>query len=340
MSQKARNIVYVVGILVVLAILGVAFRFPIPKIEAGPVTVFTVNLGGVEFPVSNSLIITWTAMVLLIVLSFAATRKMELVPSGTQNLMEAIIEALNNLVTDVAGERGSRFFPYVATIFLFVLFANTLGLVPGFGSIGIWHEVVDEAGHAERELFPIFRAPSADLNLTFSLAIVSVLMTQVFGVGAAAYYQRYRVKNIKNEPLRLGVNLFWGIIGYFSRFINLGKWIDFVKALLGLRPRKGMGGLLIWGFMDVFMGIIELFSEVMKILSFSFRLWGNIFAGEVLLIVMAYLFAQILPLPFYFLELFVSFIQAFVFAILTLMFMTMATMPHGGPEHPELEPAH
>ncbi len=86
-----------------------------------------------------------------------------------------------------------------------------------------------------------------------------------------------------------------------------------------------MGGLLFWGVIDVFVGIVELFSELMKIVTFSFRLFGNIFAGEVILIIMAYLFAQLVPLPFYALEIFVGFIQAFVFAMLTLVFMTMAT---------------
>lgn len=291
----------------ILLVLGLLFPLKLPPIEAGPMPIITIGDHGTGFRISNSMIMTWIVMLILIVVSRVATRRMDLVPSGVQNLMELVIEALNGLVTDIAGDRGRRFFPIVATIFLFVLLSNWIGLLPGVGPIGV-HETHVVQGHEEEILVPIVRSPSADLNTTVALAAISVVLTQVFSIAAL------------------------GISGYVTKFINVGKLGAFFLALVGLRPRKGLGGLLFWGFIDFFVGIIELFSELMKLITFSFRLFGNIFAGEVILIVMAYLFAQIAPLPFYALELFVGFIQAFVFAMLTLVFMTMATTSHTAAE--------
>lgn len=289
--------------LAVLIALGLIFPLKLPPIEAGPMPIITLGDHATGFRISNSMIVTWIVMLLLIAVTHVATRRMEMVPQGVQNLVEALIEALDGLVTDIAGNRGRRFFPVVTSIFLFVLLSNWLGLLPGVGSIGM-REMHVVNGHEKEVIVPIFRSPSADLNTTMALAVVSVVLTQVFSIAAL------------------------GLAGYVTKFINVGKLGTFFLALLGLRPRKGLGGLLFWGFIDFFVGIIELFSEMMKLITFSFRLFGNIFAGEVILIVMAYLFAHIAPLPFYALELFVGFIQAFVFAMLTLVFMTMATTPH------------
>lgn len=304
MSARTRTLVTILGALVGLAALAVLFPVKLPPIEAGPMTVIDLHIGGIEFPISNTMIVAWTVMLILFLVTYFSTRRMELIPSGLQNLVEALLETINGMVSDIAGERGKRFFPFVATLFVFVLLSNILGLLPGFGSIGMWEE-----HGGERVLVPLFRSPSADLNTTFALALVSVVMTQVFGIAAL------------------------GLFGYVGKFINLGKLGQFVLALIGRRPRSGMAKLLAWGLVDFFVGIVELFSEMVKLITFSFRLFGNIFAGEVILIVMAYLFAQIMPLPFYALEIFVAFIQAFVFAILTLVFMSMATARHGGEEH-------
>ena len=303
MSGRNKTILEVLLLCAVLVALAIAFPVkPLPPIEGGPRAIAHIELGSFEFLISNSMLISWIATALILILAFASTRRMKTIPSGLQNIMEAIIETIEGMTKDIAGERGKRFFPFVATIFLFVLFSNYLGLIPGVGPIGpIETHVVN--GHEEEIIVPLFRSPSADLNNTVALALISVIMTQVFGFMAL------------------------GIIGYGSKFLNFGRLIAFFKALLGLRPRKGMGGLLAWGLMDVFIGLVELFSEVVKIVTFSFRLFGNLFAGEVILIIMAYLFAQLLPLPFYALEIFVGFIQAYVFAILTLIFMSMATTP-------------
>jgi F-type H+-transporting ATPase subunit a len=132
----------------------------------------------------------------------------------------------------------------------------------------------------------LFRAPSADLNFTFALAICTMIMVQIWGV-------RY-----------LGVS-------YFRKFFTFSGPNLFMK------------------FIFAFVGILELMSEVARILSFGFRLFGNIFAGEIVLATMAFLFAFLLPVPFYGLEVFVGFVQALVFMMLTLVFFQMATMSHG-----------
>lgn len=299
------------------------------SVAVKPEVLFPIEVGGFELEVTNTLFTTWIVMALLVLFIFSATRQMSLVPNGLQNLLEAIIEALNSLTESVAGHRGKKFFPIVATIFLFVLFSNWLGLIPGFGPIGIipvegehsapqgiatfdLPSAVAEAlgpAHSEKEsepiLAPLVRSPSTDINTTLALALISVILTQIFGMQAL------------------------GVLGYWGKFFNVGKIVGFFGSMVRGKLRFG---LLFYGFIDLFVGILELVSETVKILSFTFRLFGNIFAGEVVLLIMAFLFFA-LPFPFYALELFVGFMQAFVFAILTLVFMTIATTPHVAGEH-------
>lgn len=302
-------------IIVVVAFAGAFYlsaTFPVklPAIEVSAEVVGELPLLGT---VTNSILTTWLVMALLLLLTWGATRKKTLVPSGLQNVMEAIVEAVNGLCEDVAGKkRAVTYFPIVATIFLFVLFSNWLGLFPFVGSWGFEHEVT--VGHEIEKIFvPWLRSPSTDLNTTVALALISVTLTQAFGIRAQ------------------------GIFGYLGKFINVKASWNLIGALIGRKPRpaRASGYLMMVMFagIDLYMGVLELISEVAKILSFSFRLFGNIFAGEVLLAVIAFLMPYLLPLPFLGLEVFVGFIQAFVFAVLTLVFMTVATIGHGGGEH-------
>jgi F-type H+-transporting ATPase subunit a len=306
---------------------------------------------------TNSLITTIVVDVIVILLAVLATARMSVVPSGLQNLMEMLVEALYNLSESVAGHRARDFFPYCATIFIFVLICNYSGLIPGVGSIGFYHleehaeegtgehaqkvdmnldaqlamaegnlVLVEPVGgellaqaetpedeaeeHAEEEegavgesaeeehgpkFVPLFRAPSADLNLTFALAIATVVMVQVWGVRSQGG-------------------------AYFSKFSNFSGPNIAMKLING------------------FVSILEIISEFARILAFGFRLFGNIFAGEVVLAVMAFLVPFLLPLPFYALEVGVGAIQAFVFMMLALVFFTMATIAHGHEQHHD-EPA-
>lgn len=205
------------------------------------------------------------------------------VPRGAQNVLEIIIESLLDLVQSVTQDRKQalQFFPLIATIFLFVLFSNWAGLLPGLGTVGIYGE---HNGH--HTIIPFLRSTSADLNFTLALSLIVVLTIQFTGIAAM------------------------GIVKYGKKF--------FVSPF---HKPYGIGTAV---------GILELVSEVGKTISFTFRLFGNVFAGEVLLTVMLHLVPYFLPLPFLFLEIFVGFIQAVVFAMLTLVFLKMATIP---PEH-------
>lgn len=228
-------------------------------------------------PVTNTLLMSWIVMAILILTSVFSTRKLKLIPKGLQNFLETIIEFILDFITQITGSRreAEKFFPLVTTIFIFILLSNWFGLVPGVGTIGFFEVVHTEEGG--RLFVPFFRSTNSDLNMTLALAIVSVIATQIFGIIT---------------------------IGFFK---HIGKYISFKNPGL------------------TFAGILEGIAEMVKILSFSFRLFGNIFAGEVLLVVTAFLLPFIAPLPFMFLELFVGFIQALIFAMLTLVFLKIAT---------------
>jgi F-type H+-transporting ATPase subunit a len=229
----------------------------------------------IGLPITNSILATFLLLSILLLLVFAVkSKKLKLIPTGIQNILEIIIDALDNLARDIAGVKARVFLPFFVSSFLFILLSNYLGLLPGFGSIGFWEEL-----HGEKILVPLFRGPTADLNTTIALALSSVFLIQFWGV-----------KYLK--------------LGYFSKFINFKGPIDF------------------------FVGILELISEIAKIISFAFRLFGNIFAGEVLLTVISMLTFGIATSPFMGLEIFVGFIQALVFALLTLVFMQSATQHH------------
>ncbi|MBI2845829.1 MAG: F0F1 ATP synthase subunit A [Chloroflexi bacterium] len=284
---------------------GAFLRVELPEIVLAPEILFHFPVTGFEFPVSNTLLTSWIVMAILILGSFLGTRRMKLLPSRLQNLLEVAIEAILSLVNSVAGEeRGKKFFPVVATIFLYVLLSNWLGLVPGFGPIGL-KETVPPGEEAGEILIPIFRSPSTDINMALALALVSVGLTQVYGMQAL------------------------GVGGYIGKFINLRRIIQFfIPGKDKKAGGRGRIGLLIQGLLDLFIGAIELVSEAAKILSFTFRLLGNIFAGEVVLLIMAFFAPFFLPLIFFAFETFVGFIQAFIFAVLTLVFMTLATTSH------------
>jgi len=331
-------------IIVVLALFLVP-AFILPKFGSAAVTASVAvspevlfTLGPLE--ITNTLLTSWIVMILIVLFVYFATRKISLVPGGAQNVLELIVEMWDGLGQGVAGERSRKFFPIVTTIFIYVLFSNLLGLVPGFGPIGIipvqeGHSAPDgiitfdlpgglaealgpkpkaagehSAAEAEVVLAPFVRAPSTDINMTLALALISVIMTQIFGMQVV------------------------GVFKYWMKFFNFAKIGQFFGALF---KGKVKIGLLAFGFIDLFVGLLEFFSEMVKIISFTFRLFGNIFAGEVVLLIMAFLSSTFVffgfPFPFYALELFVGFMQAFVFAILTLVFMTIATTAHSAEEH-------
>ena len=226
------------------------------------------------FSITNSILATWLVMVMLIVVSLLVTSKLTMVPSRLQSIFEMVLGGIYDLFKTITGEKIKKFFPLVGTLFIFIIFLNWMGLIPGVGSIGLRSVV-----HGKKEFIPLLRAGSADINTTLAFAIVSVVLIQFYGFTT------------------LGKE-------YLGRFINLKNPINF------------------------FVGLLEIMSEGTKVISFAFRLFGNIFAGEVLLTVVAFLMPLFAPLPFLVLELFVGFIQALVFSMLTAVFLSVATTSH------------
>jgi F-type H+-transporting ATPase subunit a len=252
-------------------------------IETPPLASETIAYIG-SFEIRNTLIMAWLAMAVIVIVALLVRRtKYKEIPGRFQVFVELVIGGLFDFFDSVIGDRKQTrlFFPLIATIFLFLMLANWMGILPGVGSISIWGM---HAGHEMK--LPIFRSMNADVNMTLAIAVVSVVMTQVFGMAVL------------------------GILPYAGKFF-VAPWRDPIGS---------------------FVGVLEMIAEMAKIVSFTFRLFGNIFAGEVLLTVIAFLLPYVAPIPFLGLELFVGFIQALVFALLTAVFLKMAATGHGGHE--------
>ena len=259
------------------------------------------------FPITNTLFTTWITIVLVIIIVYFGTRKRDLIPSGVQNFVEWGVEGILNLVVGVVGkDKAKRFFPLVGTFFFFALFANLLDIMPGIDTIGWVNQSQVAAAHLGTPgsfllfgkytsmIVPWFRPPTTDLNVTFAMALISVVVTQIFGF------------------VTLGAR------------VHLSKYFKFKELFT-----HGFQGPI-----EFFVGLVELITELSRVLSFAFRLFGNIFAGSAVLAVFAFLvpaLGDVIFIPF---EIFVALVQALVFALLTLVFLEMATTSH---EHPEDE---
>ena len=253
-----------------------------------------------NFTVTNTLLASWLSIIVVVVLAWAVTHRIKLIPSRLQSLIELALEWMLNLCTDVAGEKnGHRFFPIVTTIFLFVLMNAWLNLVPGFGSI-IFTNAEGEAVH-------LLRGANTDINLPLALALISFVFVEYMGIRSH------------------------GGLGYIKRFIRLGKFFGGVGQLFRGKLRAGFGGLFN-GVIDIYVGALEGLSEFVRILSFTFRLFGNMTGGEILILMMMFLAPWILAIPFYGLELLVGLIQAIIFGGLTLVFATNAIASHESEE--------
>jgi len=252
-----------------------------------------------SFTVTNALLTSWIAVFLIVLLSIAVRRRITAVPRGVQNYAEAVLESALDLANSVTGsrEKSLKFLPLVFPLFVFILINNWLGLVPGVGSIGF----IEHHG-GEAVFVPFFRGGTADLNLTLALALMSVIATHVFGVIAANAW------------------------GHMNRFLSINVLLEIPRKVF---KEKEYTAILV-NPIKFFVGLIEAVGELAKVASLSFRLFGNVFAGEVLLAAMAAIFAYVLPIPFMFLELIVGIIQALIFSILTLVFLTVMTTEHEG----------
>jgi F-type H+-transporting ATPase subunit a len=244
------------------------------------------------FKVTNSLLNSWLVVLIVLAVALTLKRKIKIVPKGLQNAFEMIVEGFLGLFDSVTGSRAKsmKYFPLVFSFFIFILLSNWMGLLPGVGSIG---QIAAE-GH-EKIFIPYFRGGTADLNTTLALAIIGVVASHIFGVMAL------------------------GAWNYLNKFINIKAFIEIPKKIMK-DPT-----VLVVNPIKAFVGLIEIIGEAAKVASLSFRLFGNIFAGEVLLASMSALLAFGVPIPFMFLEVIVGVVQALIFSMLILSYLTMNT---------------
>lgn len=287
------------------------------------------HLGGL--PISNSMLTSLVVSGLLIAFAVAVRASLTRAhrPSGLQNVAEWILEGLTSLVDGVTGseKRTRHFLPFVFSFFLFILLNNWLGLVPGVGTIG-FREV--EGEKIQAQLLPStvdkpgFKVQASEELPVESTSETPAETTQVapethettaaptHTEGIFVPYFRAGTADLNTTLALATISVFltqvFGVmylkLGYFSKFINFSSPITF------------------------FVGLLELVLEFAKIISFAFRLFGNIFAGEVLLAVITFLVPVIAPMPFYGLEVIVGAIQALVFSMLSVVFFNMATSSH------------
>jgi F-type H+-transporting ATPase subunit a len=248
---------------------------------------------------------------ILVGIAFGVGQRLNLVPRGFQNIFEFLVEFFYDFARGVDKKNVGKFFALPMTILFFFLFGNMLALIPGVGSIGTCRAEVPVAAES---------GATAETPTTPAPAPQSLLLIQKFPAycGTGNLFVPYLRAPAADLNVTFAFALvavfmveFWGFqalgIGYLGKFF--------------INPSKQ-------GVIMTFVGILELFSEIMRIVAFAFRIFGNIFGGEVVLAVMAYLFAYLLPVPFYGLELFVAFIQAVIFAVLTVVFAALAVQGH------------
>lgn len=388
--KNPKTLAIVIGALALIMVGFLFVKSPKPLIEIKAETIADIG----PFPLVNTYVTSLTVVIVLIVVAFLATRKINLIPSGLQNVVEAVMDALYTICINTAGEKnGRRFFPVIMTIFTFIWIANWMALLPFFNVIGTVEKVNAEEFKSTAVIFsqsgslnlinlndksidfdkdaikntcssydtPPVGASAADFATQHAsciagqrgLAIAQKLdkkqgttsgvaacgegkpgekeydeclvkasataITQLEGkgkeLGVLVPYFRSMNTDI-NSPLSIAIMAmifieFWGIttlgvFKYAGKFFNVSSPIKF------------------------FVGILEFIAEIARIISFTFRLFGNMLAGEILLLVMTFLAPFLVALPFYGLETFVGVIQAFVFAMLTLVFAVLAVSSHEG----------
>jgi len=254
-----------------------------------------------SFSITNALLTSWFVVVIIIIISLILRSSLRVIPSRIQNFFEVIVEGALSLCDQVTNSRtlSLRIFPVAISVFFFILINNWLGIIPlgGFGII--------EKGKEGLAFIPFLRSGTADVNTTIALAIMAVVGANIFGIFSIGLWKT------------------------FNKYVNL-------KALGGIFTKiRKEPTVIIVAPITFFVGLIEIVGEFAKIASLSFRLFGNVFAGEVLLVSMAALVAYIIPIPFLFLELLVGIIQALIFSILLVVYFTI-----GASDHDEHEEAH
>ncbi len=266
---------------------------PVATPEAAKDEGLTANANDIfdigPFHVTNSMLVTWIVAIGIIIGAQFATRNMQLIPAGAQNFWEFLVDGLYGFIESILGpELTKKTFWFYLTVFIFILFTNWVGLIPGVGTIMIHN--------SQGELEPLLRGGNADLNMTFAMAATFMVLW-----------------------------LFWALS-------SNGIW-GFVKHLFA--PKGDNAGFIKYMMIVIFFGVgfLEVISIAFRPISLSFRLYGNVFAGENLLDAMSNVIQHpawartlvgiILPVPFYFLEILVGLVQAFVFMLLTVVYTAL-----------------
>ncbi len=279
-----------------------------------------------DFPITNSMLSSVIVTLLLTLFALAATtpKKNNIPTTIWHHLGEYLVESFQDLTNSIAGIRGPKFFPLITTIFLFIITSNWFGLLPGVSSIGIYHESSIEEHTLIPQVFANEAGQSGVLNndpivhneepLQENTHVDTPQSDNHQGPKFTPFFRAPTADLNTTLALSLIAIVTIQVTGFrtIGTKAHIGKFINFSSPI------------------DFFVGILELVGELSKIVSFAFRLFGNIVAGEILLAVIAYLIPLIAVLPFYGLEIFVGFIQAYVFAILTLVFSSLAMESHGG----------
>ncbi|MFA6177452.1 MAG: FoF1 ATP synthase subunit a [Candidatus Paceibacterota bacterium] len=256
-----------------------------------------------NFSVTNALLTSWVVVIIIIVLSFVLRSRLQTVPGKLQNIFELVIENALSLCDQVTNSRALsiKIFPIAISVFFFILINNWLGILPlgGFGII--------EKSAEGLTFIPFLRGGTADINTTVALAVMAVIGANIFGVFSIGLWKTF------NKYVNLKV------LGQIFTKIREDKTVIIVAPI------------------TFFVGLIEIIGEFAKVASLSFRLFGNVFAGEVLLVSMAALVAYVVPIPFLFLELLVGVIQALIFSILLVVYFTIGATDHDEHEHEQEE---
>jgi len=292
-------------LLLILMFCGIAFATPAISAEVAPAQAEheavplkaapLIQIG--KFAVTNSMLLTWIVAAGIIVFAQIATRNIKPIPNGIQNFWEWLVESLYNFLENIIGrELVRKTFWFFATLFIFILFVNWFGLIPGVGTIG-WghHDPTTGVFHVDR---PLLRGGNADLNMTTAMAAIFFVLWFIWAIQAQ------------------------GVGGFLKHlFAPKGETKGVLKLLM-----------IVIFFM---VGWLEVVSILFRPVSLSFRLFGNIYAGESILEAMSTMnpwLSWLLPLPFYFMEILVGIVQALVFMLLTAVFTMLIAQHNHGPE--------
>jgi F-type H+-transporting ATPase subunit a len=249
-----------------------------------------------KFAVTNSMVVTWIVAAGIIVCAQMATRKIRPVPKGLQNFWEWLVESLHNFLESIIGrDLVRRTFWFFATIFIFILFVNWFGLIPGVGTVGWGHYEPNGAFRIDRALL---RGGNADLNMTAAMAIIFFVCWLIWAIQAN------------------------GVGGFLMHIFG---------------PKGESKGVMKVAMVGVFfaVGLLEVVSILFRPISLSFRLFGNVYAGETILESMSHMvpaLSWLIPIPFYFMELLVGLVQAMVFMLLTAVFTLLIAQHEPGHE--------